>query len=227
MAEDLKLSCKITLNLHLVIALLAMITLAGGNWFLLLSEAQSNVLPDDFPSTEQISNNIKIFLTKMKIREVPLAKARSEQSLSDLYNEERELENYIEEVEKNMEKTVASNLRIRTNSEGNNDEQQQTSESLAANKIQSKIAKFADFKAKELEQSKFRLTEVKKRIADAKFISKHPENYILVPQCSTTDPKAQQEYERQVLIRDRENMHYRHRLATAHIRPPLWMTDEW
>lgn len=184
---------------------------------------ETNVLPDTSP--HEIKNNIKLFLTRMKIRDVPLAKHRSEQVLSDLFKEERELEDYIEEVEKNMEKTSANNLRLRLNEEY--EEQVQNAEGTMNNKVQSRIAQLADFKAKELEQNRLRLAEVKKRIADAKFISKHPENYIVVPQQRCVDPKAQQDFERQVLIRDRENMHYRHRLAIGRIPPPLWLTDEW
>lgn len=186
---------------------------------LLVAIVGSDISLDTFTpdaSADEMVNNVKVFLSDIKIRRVPLAKRRAEKALDDLYAEKRALD----EEFKGLEKKLA---RLSPIGKGFI---QMSTESVVSNTIyqttQANIAKWeASFKEKE-----YRLKEIKEEIEEANRIARHPHTYVSVPVHYGRDPVAEQERERDLLIQDRENMLYRGKIVTGEIKP-LWLVDEW
>lgn len=191
-----------------------------------VSTASNGYLPE--VSTKEIKNNIKVFLTKMKVRRVPLATARTERLLSELYKEEREIKDEIEELEKNLSRAQATR-RYKAAATPNylTDLDSAPNVNPIVSRAQAKVKELSSYKIRELEEKKARLSGIEKKISDAKVILKNPENYIMVPSEYGADPQEQRNYERELLIRDRENMLYRNQIARQLVEAPFWMIDEF
>lgn len=193
-------------------ALLVLIGLAYAETSKLLPEA----------SAKEIKNNVKILLTKLKVRDIPLAQDRSEKYLAKLYKEERQTKQEIEDIQKNLELSKISR-RIRLPESRANEHGPETGRSRAT----SKVLQLTHSRMADLEEKRLQLSAIQSAIAETKKIIQNPENYVFVPTNYGKDPEGQREIERELLIKDRENMQYRYQIASGEIDPPLWITDNF
>lgn len=186
------------------------------------------MLPD--ASGKEIKNNLKVMLTNMKLRKVPIAKKRSERTLSRLYREERELGEQIKELETNLaqvsqgkRRTTYTMLEVRPANHG----QPRGDDGLrpAARVTQLTEAKIDEWETT-LKAKREQLDDVRKKIAEAKEIIKNPEDYVSVPTDYGRDPAGQRAREKELLVKDRENMSFREQVQTGQVAP-LWITDSF
>lgn len=180
----------------------------------------SRILPE--ASAKEIKNNVKILLTKLKVRDIPLAQDRSEKYLAELYKEERQTKQEIEDIQKNLELSKISR-RIRVPEPRNNEYAAETGKSRATYKV----LQLTNSRMADLEEKKVQLSAIQSAIAETKKIIQNPENYVFVPTNYGKDPEGQREIERELLIKDRENMQYRYQIASGEIDSPLWITDNF
>ena len=194
-----------------------------------LNAAIAKIIPEG-KSSEEIKNSMKVFFTKMKLRQVPLAKEQSEILLTKLYQEKRILEEVVGELKAkvNRIKTNIHQNSLRYISKVNYGEQkdkktnrppkfsvgQLTEETL--NKRQ------AELDAKERE-----LAYVQSRIDQAKAVAKNPVDFVAVPKNYGFDsPEEVQDRELDVLILDRERMEFRRQIVEGEL-PVSWLVDHW
>lgn len=181
-------------------------------------------------SSKEIKNNIKVLLTKMKLRHVPLAKKRSERLLAQLYKEERELREEIEELEKNLSRISSNanrcNLRIaqvKVNADRNSGKSKDGGFQEQINKI---TADRVEQWTRSLTENKLHYVEIRAKISEAQKVAKDPENYVSVPMNYGLNPKEHRERETAALIRDRKNILFRNTIVSGG-PAPLWITDNW
>ena len=146
-------------------------------------EAASKLLPKK--PIKEVKNDIKVFLTKNKLRQIPVAQERSERLLSKLYREEKVLLEQIANLESNLGK-VSSNMRrnaFRVVEIQDNSERNQAIGSSARSKV--RVTELTSAKIEEwerdLEKKRKEFKELRSKIDEANGIRKNPENYISIP----------------------------------------------
>lgn len=195
----------------------------------LLKTNLQKLLPE--ATTKEIRNNFKVFLTNAKIRQVPLAKKRSELLLSKLYKEERVLKEQIQNLERNLG-MVGNNmkrqgLRVIEVSDHKKEEDVKGQTRKPKIKVSDLTSSRIDEWKAELEAKKAEFAELRSKIEESKNIIKNPENYISIPtNYGRRDVEDVREAEREILINDRENMDFRLKIATRQ-DVPAWITDSW
>lgn len=179
-------------------------------------------------SSSEIKNDFKVFLTKLKVRRVPLAKKRSEISLTKLYKDQRELKEEIANLEEDL-----NNIDRRRETVGKAEllSRLPKDNDVKSKSVQAKVKELALNKIKDMEQTleqrKSQLAEIENDIQEAKEIAKNPEAYISIPKdFAKEDPDTVRENETQILIKDRENMLWRQQILNKEIEP-TWITDGW
>lgn len=179
----------------LALSLLApMLILVAKLDFVLATESPLN----KFMLDTETKNNFKVFLTNMKVRNVPLAKESSENYLARLYKLEHNLKEDIEGLQKNLvleDRSLFAEANV-------------------------------DLLKSTLEDKNHQLLEVQTKISETKKVIKDPKNSIMVPRNYGLDPAEQREREKEQLIRDRENSNYRSDVLEGKIQPS-WLIDEW
>lgn len=195
----------------------------------LLKTNLAKYLPD--ATTKELKNNFKVFLTNAKIRQVPLAKKRSEVLLTKLYKDERVLKEEIQNLERNLA-MVGNNmkrhgLRVIEVSDHKKSDDVDGQPRKPRIKVSALTSSRIDEWKSELEAKRVELGELRAKIKESENIIKNPENYISIPtNYGQKDPEDVREAEREVLINDRENMDFRMKIATGEDRP-AWITDNW
>lgn len=178
-------------------------------------------------SSNEIKNDFKVFLTKMQVRRVPLAKKTSELSLTELYKDRRELQELVSNMEqelKNMGKgsSILRKSEILSHIPKDDD--------LESSSVKAKIKELGANKMNNLQasldQRRAQLEQVHSEIARAKEIIKNPDAYISIPEHFAENPEEYRDNERQLLIKDRENMLWRQQISNEEI-VPTWIEDNW
>lgn len=178
----------------------------------------SKILPE--ASAEEIKNNAKILLTKLNIRDIPAAQDRAEKYLAKLFKEERELKAEIEDIQKNLDYCAFTRKTRRTDIRFN-------AADIRKSDAAHKVLQLTNMRMADLDEKKAYLISIQNAIVETKKIIKNPENYIFVPTNFGKDPEGQRDMERELLIKDRENMQFRYQVAAGEIDAPLWMTDSF
>lgn len=223
------LACKLVLCIAIVLALVSSYGLTG------LAKSSITKLIKSEKTVKELTVDMKLFLTKMKLRRVPLAKRRSEKLLAKLYREERSVNEQIANLKRNLHNVhdrtrnhFARVIEVERVSPRDKSDEDRPINMQNLMKVSELTQGRIDSWRGELKQKEHEHAEIRAKIDEAKKIIKNPESYISVPsKYNHLDPEEEQERERENLLRDRINIQYRAQMEAGQVETPLWISDDW
>lgn len=193
-----------------------------------INAAMAKMIPEG-KSSEEIKTSVKVFFTKMKLRQVPLAKEQSEALLIKLFQQKRILDDVVKDMRTkvNVMRTNMHQNSLRYISKVDYGDEK-LGKSRRPRLSVGSLTEEALAKAEaDLEAKESQLKYIQGRIDQAKDVARNPVDYVAVPSNYGREPPEEvQEREIDVLIEDRTRMDFRRQILEGSLSVS-WMDDHF